>query len=762
MARAKIWLLPAALAAAQAVVWPGVPLALSQPLDPVRTTALLVVILVVTAALSLRMARPVVALAGSAAALTTGGLIAPEQLFVTSGDTLMVLSIADLIALFSVAVRCSRRTTALALAALSLWLTATTLLTATDPLDIPAGILIFVIVAAGGRIRRRWTADRAAAARRLAEAEQARRDAADAERRRLARELHDVTAHHLTSIVVQAQAATFLADQNPTLRAEALAFAARTGHEALADLRRLVAVLPTPATSAPGHAASSIPSLADLADDFRHLGQVVVLETAGEPLPEAVADAVHGIAREALTNTLRYAPGATVRVRLTHRPGTGAALPAGPSANSGPSPTSGTELIIEDDGPAAAVSGFAGPVGSRALTDLGGGRGLTGMSDRAAALGGTVRAGARAEGGWRVHAFLPAAAPPPRRGAFLRSQAVLDGALALLALVLPLAGVLTYAEETSASPAHTALLVLAVAAHAAPLLWRRRLPWTVLAAVTLTTWLGPLLVLIGAVRTDDGYLFLFSIGADLAAVYAVAARGARPALTWLAPLATLASTSLALAVLVALAPPADGEPTPLPIMVAVMTVVITAVLALLLALPVLAFFLAGHATRRRRERRLAHEHNAVAHATTQAEHRARDERARIAAGLHTAVLTHAARVPQAAEAGDLPGVLHAGREALAAMRSMLDTLGPVKPTPGTEPPPAATHQPPPDPAQPGAAAEPLPAAAHQPPPTAAQPPSGAIRRPPVAAQQSPAEPRPGPDGGPESVREEEVPSSESA
>ncbi|WP_328468422.1 histidine kinase [Actinoplanes sp. NBC_00393] len=662
MARWRIWLLPVLLAAAQFALWPGLPLTRGDTPDPVRLTAITAVTLLITAALGFRDRRPVAVLVTVTAALTLGGWIAPEQVFVVPADTLLVMSLADLIALFSVSVRCSRRVTALAVAGLTLWLTADTAIDGGDPWDVPAGAVTYVVVAAAGRLRHRWVADRSAAADRLAEAEQTRRNAADAERRRLARELHDVTAHHLTSIVVNASAAQFLGDQRPDLRAEALTFAARTGREALTDLRRLVAVLP--AATGPTTPDAPTPSLADLADDFRQLGQTVLLE-APPNLPPAVAEVVHSIAREALTNTLRYAPGATVRVRLSPGP-------------------EGTELLVEDDGRLVDTTGSA--------ADLGGGRGLAGMRERAEALGGTLHAGPGDDGGWRVHATLPAATSVPRDPGrlqrWLRSHVVLDVALVALTLLLPLSSVAAFADETAAvvgtadtapQRAAIALVLLAVVAHAAPLLWRRRYPWTAFTAVMLTTWLGPLLPATEVVPAGSSWVFIFSAGADLVAVYTVAARAERPGLTWIAPLATLVTVPLALTVLIMLEPPADTDPAAGgPIMVATLLAFFSIFIGVLLALPVFGCWLAGRAARTRRQRRIDREEGAVLTTAAQAELRARDERARVAAGLHTAVLAHAARVPQAADQADLAGVLSASREALSAMRSLLDNLGPAK------------------------------------------------------------------------------------
>ena len=688
----RIWLLPVLLAAAQLTVWPGLVLARGGTVPPARAVLAVALVLALAAALGLRRRWPVAVVAVTAAGVAATEWVLPQQVFFERGDALLVIAWADLIALYNVAVRCPRRTTAAVLSGVAAW-QAVVLVGSDDYLlEVALVVAVYGLVAAGGRIRRRWLAERSAAARRLADAERDRREAADAERRRLARELHDVTAHHLTSIVVNASAAQYLGDQRPELRAEAMAFAARTGRETLAALRRLVAVLPLgsaePAAPAPG--------LADLADDFRQLGQVVTAELTGDP-PPVVAEAVHGIAREALTNTLRYAPGGAVRLRFAYGP-------------------QGADLTVEDDGPAAPRDGLArpdagtthpaGPTGHDAelgggrepgaqLAGLGGGRGLGGMRERAAALGGTVVAGPREDGrGWRVRAVLPAAAEGagPRLRRWLHSQVAVDAVVVLLVLVLPLASVSLFVEERTASTPAVLIAALAVVAHGAPLFWRRRFPWAVLGVVAATAWSGPLLLGTGLVPSDGGALFVFSAAADLAAVYAVAAHGTRPSITWLAALGAAVSSALAVAVLVTLAPPTDAEPVPdgVPMVLRLLVLVFFAAFAGLLLAPFFALaWWAGFATRRRRQRRLDREQGAVAAAAWHAEVRARDERARIAAGLRTAVLDHAARLPRAADQDDLPGVLQSARDALTAMRALLDGLTDDAPAPASTAPPAA-------------------------------------------------------------------------
>lgn len=627
MGRLRVWLLPALLAAAQLAYWPG--LTKTQPgLVP------LVLIVVSAAALGFRGRAPLPALAAVLVLQALGTWVVP-------GDALMVIGLGDLIVLFSVGVRCGRRATFAATAVAVAWQAG--LLALSEPFDadllafIPLLLLVYGLIAAAGRLRARWHADRAEAARRLAQAQAAEREAAQAERRRLARELHDVTAHHLTSIVVNASAARMLAGQRPDLHAEAVEFAARTGRETLAALRRLVAVLPeaVPEQEAP------VLDPADLVDDFRQLGQPIVYEVVGDGA--VPAEAVHGILREALTNTLRYAAGAEVHVRL--------------STASADTASAGTDLLIEN------------AAGEQPARGLGGGRGIEGMRERARALGGTLTAGPTPGGGWRVHAFLPTErAPVPRLRRWLTSQSFVDGALVVLTALMPASVVLLEALEEGLPAAPATLLLLALAAHSAPLLYRRQRPWTVLALVGATAWLGPL-VLVTGVHPDVAYVWIFASGPELAAVYAVAARGARPASTWLAVPAAAACAGLALGVLM---PTGELDGVGLK---ALLVLLAALAVALLLALPAAGAWLAGHAARRRRERRVAREEGAVATMAAQAEFQARLERARVAEGLRAAVLRHAGDVPRAAAEQDLDAVVTSARAALAAMRGLLDGLG---------------------------------------------------------------------------------------
>ncbi|PZT71364.1 two-component sensor histidine kinase [Streptomyces sp. SW4] len=217
------------------------------------------------------------------------------------------------------------------------------------------------------------------------EAEQRLRDVAAvrrAERAELARELHDVIAHHVTGIVVTAQAAGYAP---PDAEAAGRAFRRieAEADDALDAMRRLVALMRTPdRQAAPTQpvGGDSLRDLTELTDGFSRNGPPVLLSVdpsvPGRLRPD-VAAAVHRIVREALTNVRKHARGATA-VRVTLR-----------------ADADRLDLRIDDDGRTRTA-----PAGS-------GGFGLVGMTERADALGGRLTAGPTPEGGWRVRALLP-------------------------------------------------------------------------------------------------------------------------------------------------------------------------------------------------------------------------------------------------------------------------------------------------------------------------------------------------------------------
>lgn len=212
-------------------------------------------------------------------------------------------------------------------------------------------------------------------------AEQAlRRHELDEQRLELAREVHDVVAHNLTVIGVQAGAALRVFDRDPETAREALDAIARTNRQALAELRGTVELLRDPdAAALPG---TSVPDLGPagigtLVESARRGGAAVTWTCTGAPAntSPAVHRAVHRIVQESLTNALRHAPGAAIEVVTAYEPG---------------------RLLVEvtDDGPG--------------LGDAPQGRGIAGMRERADAAGGTVSVTGNADGGTTVRATFPA------------------------------------------------------------------------------------------------------------------------------------------------------------------------------------------------------------------------------------------------------------------------------------------------------------------------------------------------------------------
>ncbi|MGW2488364.1 sensor histidine kinase [Streptomyces sp. NPDC001606] len=200
------------------------------------------------------------------------------------------------------------------------------------------------------------------------------------ERERIARELHDVLAHTVSVIVVQAGAAGDVFDTRPDLARKALASIDRAARSTLSELRLLLQTVSPqedPETDAP---QPGLDQLDALATSLQATGLRVELErdAAALPLPAAVDLSAYRIVQESLTNTLRHSQATRVRVIVRHLPGS-------------------VRLEISDDGPAR-------PVGR---ADGSGRRGIVGMRERARLLGGTLDAGPCPDGGFRVRAELP-------------------------------------------------------------------------------------------------------------------------------------------------------------------------------------------------------------------------------------------------------------------------------------------------------------------------------------------------------------------
>ena len=214
------------------------------------------------------------------------------------------------------------------------------------------------------------------------ELEQRERVAVGEERARIARELHDVVAHSVGAMVVQAQGARRMLDRDPQRAREALVAIEDTGRGALDEMRRSLGVLRRQGADAPLAPQPGMNSLSKLIEQARRGGLAVELVTEGDarPLPMGVDLSAYRIVQEALTNSRKHA--GRVRAQVTVR--------YGPDE---------LELEIADDGRPA--SGEA--------PELSAGHGLVGMRERVALYGGDLRAGRGRDGRFVVHASLPLA-----------------------------------------------------------------------------------------------------------------------------------------------------------------------------------------------------------------------------------------------------------------------------------------------------------------------------------------------------------------
>jgi signal transduction histidine kinase len=202
-------------------------------------------------------------------------------------------------------------------------------------------------------------------------------EAIENERRTMARELHDVAAHHLTGMIIQARAADKVISGDPARAQELLHDVIDSGQRTLDGLRQIVGIL---RYSSDEHAPPQpvIGDIAGLADESRHALRTVDVEIDDdiENVDSAVQLACYRITQESLANAMRHSPGSDASVRLVRRNGS-------------------VHLTVEDtghDGPAAGD---------------GQGLGIAGMRERAMLLGGRLDAGPRAGGGWQVTAELP-------------------------------------------------------------------------------------------------------------------------------------------------------------------------------------------------------------------------------------------------------------------------------------------------------------------------------------------------------------------
>jgi signal transduction histidine kinase len=240
----------------------------------------------------------------------------------------------------------------------------------TFALELAAGLITLLLTAELVRTRRQ----RAVAVARRREAE-GRRRASD-ERLAMARDLHDVVAHNISVINVQANTALHLMDRQPERAREALTAIYEVSRQALGELRSVLGVLRADGADAPLMPPPGLDRLGELTAHARTAGITVQVVEQGElrPVPAGVDNAAYRIVQEALTNTVRHSGGCVATVRVCY----------GPDA---------LTIEVDDDGQAAAVPQP--------------GNGVAGMTERARSLGGTLAAGPRPGGGFRVLARLP-------------------------------------------------------------------------------------------------------------------------------------------------------------------------------------------------------------------------------------------------------------------------------------------------------------------------------------------------------------------
>ena len=255
--------------------------------------------------------------------------------------------------------------------------------------DLPASFVVtvfgfvafpFVLGFEARRREHRALALEARAVRAEIEREQRTQKAVREERSRIARELHDVVAHEVTVMTIQAAAAGKISETHPDQARQAMATVEQAGHRALSEMRRLLGVLRTEPVQdlSPQPGLASLDALVDQMTDAG-LEIQLVIEGDERDLPSSIGLNVFRIVQESLTNAVKHAgPGARAEVDICFGE---------------------EELRIEvcDDGRGAAD----------ALRSNGSGQGLTGMRERVALLGGTFSAGPRAGGGYRVRTTIP-------------------------------------------------------------------------------------------------------------------------------------------------------------------------------------------------------------------------------------------------------------------------------------------------------------------------------------------------------------------
>jgi signal transduction histidine kinase len=261
-----------------------------------------------------------------------------------------------------------------------------------EPYEAIFQALIFLTAWAAGMLSRIKRANLQAAESRAerAEADLDRQTsrAAALERTRIARELHDVVAHHVSLMAVQAEAATSLLPGRPAEAQRSVEIIGDTARLALTELRRLLGVLRGPSERLETAPSVSLAAVGEVLDQVRGAGLPVDFELVGTPCPlEAGVDlTAYRIVQEALTNTIRHARATRAAVTLSYEPGY-------------------ITVCVADTGPRR--NGLAPNGNGLGSVLAGSGLGLAGIAERVASCGGSLTVGPTAAGGFAVTARLP-------------------------------------------------------------------------------------------------------------------------------------------------------------------------------------------------------------------------------------------------------------------------------------------------------------------------------------------------------------------
>jgi signal transduction histidine kinase len=350
-------------------------LAAAQSLGEDRGAAFTVAALVGTAGVALARRSPLAVVTLASVSAAAQGLLQPL-------DPVFGSFLALMVGFFVLGRRGTHRALAVGVA---LTVVALTVVVVQDPRPFVPVELVFPLVYFGGAFglgrlaRRREQESAAALAASQREADLREQAALAEDRARIAREMHDVVAHSVSLLVVQAESAAAVLPSDPERAATQMERVADSGRQALEELRRLLGVLRTDDPAADTGPQPSLAELPGLVDSVRGAGRDVELDvgTGLDGVPQGLQLTAYRVVQEALTNAVRHGRAQHVSVRV-HR--------------------CGGELLVDvvDDGTASAPGEP--------------GHGLVGMRERLRLYGGRLDAGPRADGGWQVSARAPLAA----------------------------------------------------------------------------------------------------------------------------------------------------------------------------------------------------------------------------------------------------------------------------------------------------------------------------------------------------------------